>query len=62
MEGGGDFYGILGLNAKGVMNVGGSRDQYNGREHFESLDSLECYFTYFRTRFEENLQPHKNHF
>ena len=28
-------------------------------ENFEFLDSLKCYFTYFRTRFEEKLQPQK---
>ena len=28
-------------------------------ENFEFLDSLELYFTYFRTRFEEKLLPQK---
>jgi hypothetical protein len=31
-------------------------------ENFEFLDSLERYFTYFRTRFEEKLQPQKGIF
>ena len=31
-------------------------------KNFEFLDSLERYFTYFRTRFEEKLQPQKGIF
>ena len=31
-------------------------------ENFEFLDSLLRYFTYFRTRFEEKLQPQKGIF
>jgi hypothetical protein len=32
------------------------------KENFEFLDSLERYFTYFKTRFEEKLQPPKGIF
>jgi hypothetical protein len=31
-------------------------------ENFEFLDSLERYFTYCRTRFEEKVQPQKGSF
>ena len=31
-------------------------------ENFEFLDSVERYFTYFRTRFGEKLQPQKGIF
>jgi hypothetical protein len=44
-------------NAKGARSVGGCR--HAPPETFEFLYSLERYFTYFRTRFEEKLQPQK---
>ena len=38
-------------------SVGGA--PFPARENFEFLDSLQCYFTYFRMWFEEKLQPQK---
>ena len=37
-------------------------ERHRREENFEFLDSLERYFTYFRTRFEEKLQPQKDIF
>ena len=59
--GGQNFCSISNASTKGAMNLGGPGGMLPG-EIFEFIDSLERYFTYFRTRFEEKLQPQKGIF